>query len=335
MGKAAKRAITVAAVAALAPGGIAQEEQRSKTADATRLERIFRGGVPETVADLRAMQEHVRRLVVKVLPSIVALPGASGVIVGDGFVLSAGHVTRSPGRRLNIILHDKRRIVAQTLGVHAGIDAGMLKIVDKGDFPSLERGTSAGLRPGQWCLAIGHPGGNKGAAPARLARIQTANGRFIVTDATIQAGDSGGPLLDMEGRVIGIHSRIARDLTENMHVPIDAFTRDWDRLVRGEEPGGTYPTRRGSRSSRGGFLGVRLDETTSAARIAAVIAGSAAEKGALRAGDTITSFAGWPVQKWERLTILIGARRPGTKVDIEVRRGDRTLKLTVTLGSQQ
>jgi serine protease Do len=142
----------------------------------------------------------------------------------------------------------------------------------------------------------------------------------------MSAGDSGGPLLDMSGRVIGINSRITRNLATNMHVPIDVFRASWDRFVAGEVLGGSRTRRRVA------YLGVRHESHPRGARIVEVIPNSAAQRAGLRAGDVITVFAGRRVANGNRLADLVRRQAPGRKVKIEVRRGEERLDLEATLG---
>jgi serine protease Do len=94
------------------------------------------------------------------------------------------------------------------------------------------------LSYGQWCVALGHPGGyqdDRGIV-LRLGQVLDMSDQAITTNCTLVGGDSGGPLFDMDGRVIGINSRISEQLTNNMHVPVNAFREGgaWDRLLKGE-----------------------------------------------------------------------------------------------------
>src|SRR5690606_1520398 len=118
----------------------------------------------------------------------------------------------------------------------ASIDSGLMEITDQGDFPAVEMGDSSKLKRGQWVLALGHPGGfESGRRPVlRLGRILDVEDDAIRTDCTLVGGDSGGPLFDMQGRVIAIHSRIGGPLTANIHVPVNVYKENWDRLAAGE-----------------------------------------------------------------------------------------------------
>jgi S1-C subfamily serine protease len=201
---------------------------------------------PENVEDLRALEKHVQKVLERVLPSVVGVRvGAgqgSGVIVSeDGLILTAGHVSGSANLKAVIHLPDGKELKGKTLGRRRDIDSGMMKITTEGKYPFLEMGKSSELKKGQWVIAVGHPGGFRAnrTPVVRLGRILFVNGSLIRTDCSLVGGDSGGPLFDMQGRVIGIHSRIGPgEITENIHVPIDTFRDTWDRLAKGEVWGG-------------------------------------------------------------------------------------------------
>ncbi len=160
----------------------------------------------------------------------------SGIVISeDGLILTAGHVMGQAGAELTVIFPDGRRANAKALGANFTRDSGLVKITDPGKWPHVEMGRSDELKPGAWCLALGHPGGvQKGRTPpVRLGRLLVAgrHGRFLMSDATVISGDSGGPLFDLEGRVIGIHSNIGMNVNQNQHVPIDVFRSQWDDLL--------------------------------------------------------------------------------------------------------
>ena len=163
----------------------------------------------------------------------------SGVVVSeDGLILTAGHVMDHAGAELTIIFPDGRRCTAKALGANFSRDSGVARILDPGKYPHVEMGHSDDLKPGAWCMALGHPGGvQQGRTPPiRLGRILVGGkyARFIVSDATVISGDSGGPLFDLEGRVIGIHSNIGMSVNQNQHVPIDVYRDQWTELLAGK-----------------------------------------------------------------------------------------------------
>jgi S1-C subfamily serine protease len=200
-------------------------------------------------AKTRAIAERIRAATVGIinpgLEGAHALGEGSGVVVSeDGLIITAGHLLGKPGGELAIIFPDGRRATAKTLGADFTRDAGMAKIVDGGKFPHVEIGRMSDVKPGAWCVAIGHPGGiHAGRTPplrlGRVLAIPSGNGPlpFLLSDATVISGDSGGPLFDLEGRVIGIHSNIGMGVTENRHVPIDVYRDKWQDMLAGKQTG--------------------------------------------------------------------------------------------------
>lgn len=230
------------------------------------------------VAEYQALEAKTQAACKKVLPAVVGVaPGGkggslggnemgSGVIVsGEGLILTAAHVVEKPGTEATVFFADGRTARAVALGADYTNDAGMLKITDPGTYPFVERGHSADIKPGDWCLAAGHPGGVQQGRPAplRLGRILAVGEggsmeRGLITDAAVISGDSGGPLFDLEGRLIGIHSNIGLAADENRHVPIDIFAGHWDDLKDGKTFGTPQPHRnplRGQKPAASGPAG--------------------------------------------------------------------------------
>jgi serine protease Do len=204
--------------------------------------------VPEGIDDLKAIQEHVKKVVDRVMPCTVAVQvgqaQGSGVIIDkEGHILTAAHVSGKAGQKVRVIFPDGRIVQGATLGADVGTDAGLIQITEEGvEFRHIAKGQSADLKKGQWIITIGHPGGyQKGRPPVvRVGRILDVKERAIRTDCPLVGGDSGGPLFDMHGQVVGIHSRIGAAITYNIHVPIDAYTATWDRLSAGEVWGSPF-----------------------------------------------------------------------------------------------
>jgi serine protease Do len=294
---------------------------------------------PSDLADLKALQESVRRVVDKCTPATVGLligmGAGSGVIVSeDGLVLTAAHVSGEPGRTCTVILHDGRRVKGKTLGTNDKMDSGMVRIIDKGPddgkWPYLPIGKAADLKRGQWVVALGHPGGYKKDRPpvARLGRIQTVGKDLVRSDCTLVGGDSGGPLFDLNGTVVGIHSRIGLSLAANIHVPSEQFKKEWDQLAAGEQIG--RPPRPAD-----AVLGVTFAENSDQVKVDEVYDGGPAYKAGLKAGDVILRFDEIRVGEPEDVRGLLRKRKPGDEVELVVRRGERTLTLTVTLGKRE
>lgn len=290
---------------------------------------------PDDVADLRAIQNMVKRVLKKAMPATVGIqigPGSgSGVIVNaDGLVMTAGHVSGEPGQKCTLILSDGRRIKGKTLGYNADMDSGMIQITDKGPWPFVKVGDSTRLKKGDWCVAVGHPNGYKpGRTPVvRVGRIQEATKSAIRTDCTLVGGDSGGPLFDLDGNVIGIHSRISWGITMNIHVPSGSFKEDWDRLVKGEKWGGRFG--RGEQA----YLGVAFDPESDSLKVDEIRKDTPADKAGLKAGDVLLSVDGKKLTTRKDLTLLLQKKKPGDEITVEVQRDDKTLKLSVKLAKR-
>ena len=194
--------------------------------------------IPQTLEELRALEQQVKQVIDRVTPAVVGIAGGSGVVIdADGHVLTAGHVGGRSGRDVTVTFADGKRLRGQTLGNNRGIDSGLAKLAQEGDWSHVEMGKSADVAVGQWCLAIGFPASFSRAKPppVRIGRVLAVSERMIVTDCPLMGGDSGGPLFDLQGKVIGINSRVGGAVIANLHVPVDAYRKEWDRLVAGED----------------------------------------------------------------------------------------------------
>jgi serine protease Do len=312
----------------------------------SNIERLFAGAAPSGIADLKAMQSHVQKLVTRLTQCTVGVEvgyaQGSGVIVSkDGYVLTAAHVASPPRRRgsgqsggdvpVTFHLSDGRKVTGKVLGLNRTLDAGLLKITEPGEYPHAELGASGTLKDGQWCVAMGHPGGyqdDRGVV-LRLGRVMLASNDAITTDCTLVGGDSGGPLFDMDGRVIGINSRIAESLAANIHVPVSTYQEGWDRLVKGEVWGHT--------PGREPYLGVKGAPEAKDAKIASIEPDSPAARAGLKPNDVIVRFGNKDITDFASLRTAVveqDARsfRRGPPLKMKVRRGEEVLELEVRLG---
>lgn len=195
------------------------------------------------------LDKIVRRLSPDLIASTVAIMmgggSGSGVIVSeDGLVITAAHVTSEPGKQMTVLLSDGRELPATSLGVDHGTDGALLKINAPGPFPFRPYVKTKTYNVDDWAIAVGHPGGPiiGRQAPVRLGRITEAGtksgfGDAITTTATVISGDSGGPLYNLQGEVIGINSNISGSWRVNKHVPLPAIVEKWDALLNSESFG--------------------------------------------------------------------------------------------------
>ncbi len=309
------------------------------------LEDIFRGREPLSAEELRllaAQQSDVAAAIEAVTVNVQQGPaqGSGVIITPDGFVLTAAHVAGAPGREAWVVLHDGTRVRAETRGVNRDKDAGLLKILEQRSepWPHATLGESGSLREGQWVVAAGHPGGWKKerGVVIRVGRILSiARGpvrrgssdrspHTLFTDCALIGGDSGGPLFTLEGKLIGIHSRIGTDVVDNMHVPIDVYAESWDRLVRNEAWGvlpGYQPVI--------GVSGTRNDERP---LIASVVRGGPAHRAGLEPGDLILEIDGVKITTFAELRLAVENHMPGDVLRLKIQRGSQILQLPVTVG---
>jgi serine protease Do len=303
----------------------------SGTPEPLKIPPVFQKSVPESIADARAIEEHVTKLIDHCRKSTVALrvgrAYGTGVIVSkDGLVLTAGHVINRPGRDVEVTLWDGTKVKGETLGRNRSLDSGMIQLPEDRNWPFAELAKADAPYPGTWCLALGHPGGYdaKRGIVARLGRAIISRRRFLQTDCELVGGDSGGPLFDMSGKVLAIHSRIGEATNYNFHVPIGLYLEEWDRLKNGEDFAG----------HSGALLGLAGVPNTGGLglKVTKVFPGDPAEKAGVQVGDILVLFQAKEVRTLDRLTELVGEELPGKVVTLEIIRAGASRKIEVELG---
>ncbi len=263
--------------------------------------------------------------------------GSGFILSPDGYIMTNAHVVDGADRIL-VTLTDKREFKARLIGLDKRTDVALVKI-DAKDLPSVSIGDSSKVKVGEWVLAIGSPFGLENTV---TAGIVSAKGRdtgdytpFIQTDVAVNPGNSGGPLIDMHGQVIGINSQIYSRtggfMGISFAIPIDEAMRVVDQLKKQG-----YVIR--------GKIGVQIDSVSRelaeslglgqarGALVRVVEKDGAAAKAGIQVGDIITRFNGKPVEKANDLPRLVGDTKPGSIVPVQVLRMGKELTLQVKVG---
>ena len=264
--------------------------------------------------------------------------GSGFIISPSGLILTNAHVVAT-AKEVTVKLTDKREFRAQVLGVDRPTDVALLKI-DANNLPTVRLGSAEGLRVGEWVTAIGSPYGfestvTSGIVSAKWRSLPDgAYVPFIQTDVAVNPGNSGGPLFNMQGEVVGINSQIYSRTGGyqglSFAIPIDLAIKIKDQLQR-------Y-----GKVSRG-HLGVAIQELNQSlaesfglkkadgALIASVGPGTPAEKAGLQVGDVIVSFNGRPIANSAELPVAVADVRPGESARISVWRKGTVQDLAVVV----
>jgi len=285
------------------------------------------------------------------LPGRPGMPGPDagpqGVSIGTGFIMSpdgyvlTNHHVVDGADEVKVKLSDRREFTAKVIGSDQQSDVALLKIAATG-LPALRLGDSRQLKPGQWVVAIGSPFGLDHSV---TAGIVSAVGRsnpyadqryvpFIQTDVAINRGNSGGPLLNTRGEVVGINSQIFSNSGGYMGV---SFAIPIDTAM-----GAVQQLKATGKVSRG-QIGVQVQQIdyekakglglqdTRGALVAAIVDGSPAQKAGIEVGDVIRTFNGIAINDSSDLPPLVGAMAPGSRAKLGVLRGERSLNVDVVL----
>jgi serine protease Do len=265
--------------------------------------------------------------------------GSGFIVSPDGLILTNAHVVRD-AKDVTVKLTDRREFQAKVLGSDPKTDVAVLKI-DARNLPVVPLGSSRDLKVGEWVLAIGSPFGFENSVSAGVV---SAKGRslpddsfvpFIQTDVAVNPGNSGGPLFNARGEVIGINSQIYSSTGGyqglSFAIPIDLATKVKDQIVA---------TGKASHAR----LGVAIQEVNQAladsfkldkpegALVSSVDAGGPADQAGMKPGDVIRKVNGQPIVSSGDLPALIGQSAPGEKVAIEIWRQGKPQELTARLG---
>jgi len=268
--------------------------------------------------------------------------GSGFIISQDGYILTNNHVV-DHADKVTVRLQDRRTLTAKVVGTDPTYDIALLKVDAGGSLPTVSIGDSRALKPGQWVLAIGSPFGfdytvTQGIVSAvgrNLGQRDQPYTSFIQTDVPINRGNSGGPLFNLQGQVVGINSQIYSNTGDYMGVsfsiPIDVAMNAVQQLkTKG------YVSR--------GLLGVTVqpvsDDIVKAFKLengvgAAVLdvdPDSGAGKAGIQSGDIILAYNNHVLQQASDLPPLVGMTKPGSKVPVEVLRNGKKQTFEVIIG---
>ena len=303
------------------------------------------------------LQAKVQQVIQDSSPAVVAIDDTgSGVIVNaEGIVLTASHVTRFANRTVNVQFADGRIVQGITLGSNFVTDTGAIRLLSPGPYPFLKVSESASAVAGTWCIAMGYPlSFPRGqAASGRLGRVLDRQGnQKLVTDCTIMGGDSGGPLLNLDGKVIAISSSVKLDIKKNLYIPSERFLENWkhislsiDRsasdtipaeedLVAAQQPKTNSAPAKPKPPSHG-YLGVSAESDGGFVRVRHVHRGSPAEKSGIAAEDVITAINSKKVVSFRDLVTQLRQYVPATVVTVQLTRFGQILEIPVTLGASR
>lgn len=269
----------------------------------------------------------------------VRAQGSGFIVDANGIILTNAHVVKD-AKEVTVKLTDRREYRAKVLGADAKTDIAVLKI-DARNLPVLALGNTKDLKVGEWVLAIGSPFGFENTV---TAGVVSAKGRtlpddsyvpFIQTDVAVNPGNSGGPLLNTRGEVVGINSQIYSRSGGyqgvSFSIPIDVAVQVKDQIVA-------------TGKAVHGRLGVAVQEVNQAfadsfkldkpegALVSNIEKGGPGDKAGLKAGDVIRKVGDQPIVSSGDLPAVIGQQAPGTKVTLEVWRQGERQELTAKLG---
>jgi serine protease Do len=265
--------------------------------------------------------------------------GSGFIVSPDGVILTNAHVVRDADE-VTVKMQDRREYRAKVLGSDPRTDVAVLKI-DAKNLPVVPLGNTRNLQVGEWVLAIGSPFGlestvTAGVVSAKGRTIDNNGVQFIQTDVAVNPGNSGGPLFNTRGEVVGINSQIYSQTGGyqglSFAIPIDVAVRIKDQIVA---TGKVQHAKLGVmiQSVDQGFADSFKLETPDGALVSNVERGGAADKAGLKPGDVIRKVNGQPIIGGGDLTGIVSVAKPGDKVSLDVWRDGKTIQLNATLAN--
>lgn len=264
--------------------------------------------------------------------------GSGFIVAPDGVILTNAHVV-ADASEVTVRLTDRREFTAKVVGVDSRTDVAVIKIDGK-NLPTVRIGDPAKLRPGEWVVAIGSPFGFENSVTAGIVSATSRSlpdGQytpFIQTDAAVNPGNSGGPLFNMAGEVVGINSQIYSRtggfMGISFAIPIDIAINVRDQLVKNGR------VQRGRIGVLIQDVGQQLADSFGLDRprgalVSQVEASGPAAKAGLRPGDVILSVNGQPIEHSGQLSAAISQLHPGARAELEIWRDRASHKLSVDI----
>ncbi len=272
--------------------------------------------------------------------------GSGFLISADGYIVTNNHVVSAGAQgatveSITVTLADQKEYKAKLVGRDELSDLAVLKI-DGPTFPFVRFGDSRQARVGDWVLTIGNPLGQSGTVTAGIISALNRVGqgpydRFIQTDAAINRGNSGGPMFDMQGNVIGINSQILSptggSIGIGFAIPAEQAKPIVDKLMKGQSVARGYLglAPQPITEDIAAALGIQKDRGT---LVSSVTPGEPAARAGIRVGDVILAINGKDITAQQSLTYLVGLEPPGSKVTLDILRDGRRQQVAVTLGTR-
>jgi len=265
--------------------------------------------------------------------------GSGFIYEADGYILTNHHVIEDADEII-VRMADRREFEAELIGSDESSDIAVLKIEADGALPFLHLGESESLRPGEWVAAIGSPFNFEQSVTAGIVSAKGRTNRaqqyvpFIQTDVAINRGNSGGPLLNMDGEVVGINSWILSSsggyIGLSFSIPIEVAVSTAKQLRE---------TGKVERGLLGVIVGAVTREMAEALELDRPVGAlvndttpdGSADRAGIEPGDVILAFNDSPIETWNDLPPLVGANPPGTKATVRVSREGKEKTFNVTL----
>jgi putative serine protease PepD len=303
------------------------------------------------VADQSSAPTSLSELYKQVSPSVVEIQvqaqgdspfGSPQGGTGTGWMYDETHIVTNQhvidgANEVTIRFQDGREVQARVIGSDPSTDVAVLELNEGADAPApLERGSTESLEVGDPVVAIGSPFGLEGSLTTGVVSglgrtIQAPDGfaidNVVQTDAALNPGNSGGPLLDLNGRAVGMNAQIASASGSNSGIgyaiPIETVQSVVEQLL-------------GDGEVEHAYLGVQVAdaENNGGARIVEVVQGGPADDAGVQQGDVVVGADGQDVQNGDDLRSAVNAKKPGDELELEVRRDGNTRTITVELGTR-